>query len=220
MPWRSHRQQLSDFSANCRALMGPRNQWVMLQWVNDVLIYGMGHRSMGGVMCYESSHGWGHLLLGHSLWGAKFKTLFHWRFLWLPGAGLALMVKSVANRFLIRKILVSVKFVSAILGPEMAAPILWAPGKMRPFCRKNHVHKISRFRGGVFWVWGGGGGGSADFIFMGARIFLTLPFSAKIFLVTRPKYPPLSRDRRSNTPVALCFLWYRRLSLLHPHFCP
>ena len=36
-------------------------------------------------------------------------------------------------------------------------------------------------------------------------------------LVTRPKYPSLSRDRCSNTPVALCFLWYRsRLSLLHP----
>ena len=31
----------------------------------------------------------------------------------------------------------SVKFVSAILGPEMAAPILWAPGKMRSFCRKK-----------------------------------------------------------------------------------
>ena len=28
--------------------------------------------------------------------------------------------------------------------------------------------------------------------------------------------PPLSRDRCSNTPDALCFLWYRRLSLLHP----
>ena len=30
--------------------------------------------------------------------------------------------------------------------------------------------------GGVFWVffWGGGGGGSADFIFTGAKIFLTL----------------------------------------------
>ena len=42
---------------------------------------------------------------------------------------------------------------------------------MRPFCRKNHVHKIPRFRGGgVFWVLGGAG--SADFIFMGARIFL------------------------------------------------
>ena len=29
----------------------------------------------------------------------------------------------------IRKILVSVKFLSAIPGPEMAAPILWTPGK-------------------------------------------------------------------------------------------
>ena len=57
-----------------------------------------------------------------------------------------------------RKILVSVKFVSAILGPEMAVPILWAPGKMRSFCRKTYVHKILVLRGGgVFWVWGGGG---------------------------------------------------------------
>ena len=39
-------------------------------------------------------------------------------------------------------------------------------------------------------------------------------------LVTRPEYPPISRDRCSNTPVALCFLWKRRLSLLHPHFFP
>ena len=30
--------------------------------------------------------------------------------------------------------------------------------------------------------------------------------------------PPLSRDKCSNTPVALCFQRYRRLSLLHPHF--
>ena len=37
-------------------------------------------------------------------------------------------------------------------------------------------------------------------------------------LVTWPKQTPLSRDRCSNTPVALCFLWYRRLSLRHPHF--
>ena len=34
--------------------------------------------------------------------------------------------------------------------------------KMRSFCRSTHVHKIPRF----------GGGGSADFMFMGARIFL------------------------------------------------
>ena len=59
----------------------------------------------------------------------------------------------------------SVKFLSAILGPEMAAPILWTPGKM-PF-------PAGKPRGGVFWDLGGGGG-SADFIFMGARIFLRL----------------------------------------------
>ena len=45
-------------------------------------------------------------------------------------------------------------------------------------------------------------------------------FTVVVHLVTRPKYPPLSRDKWSNTPVALCFLWYRRLSLLHPHSCP
>ena len=28
---------------------------------------------------------------------------------------------------------------------------------------------------------------------------------------------PWKPDRNSNTPVALRFLWYRRLSLLHPH---
>ena len=70
-----------------------------------------------------------------------------------------------------RKILVSVKFLSAILGPGMGASILWTPGKMRSFCRKNNVHKIPRFRGGggYFGFWGGG---SSDFIIMGARIFL------------------------------------------------
>ena len=69
----------------------------------------------------------------------------------------------------IRKILVSVKFVSAILGPEMAAPILWTPGKMRPFCRKNHVHKIPRFFGGAgFWVLGGG---EVPILFLWARGF-------------------------------------------------
>ena len=65
----------------------------------------------------------------------------------------------------VRKILVSVKILSAILGPEMAAPILWTPKISVFFLQENlHVHKISRFRrgGGVFWVWGGGVG-SADF---------------------------------------------------------
>ena len=65
-------------------------------------------------------------------------------------------------------ILVSIKFVSAILGPEMAAPILWAPGKMRSFCRKTYVHKIPRFRrGGSF----GFGGGECRFNFYGRGNF-------------------------------------------------
>ena len=74
---------------------------------------------------------------------------------------------------------------------------VWTPGKMRPFCRKSHVHKIPRFRGGgVFWVWGGGG--SADFIFMGAGIFLRLGFAlfcvhlrsfARICVFLRPTAP-------------------------------
>ena len=70
----------------------------------------------------------------------------------------------------IQKILVSVKFLSAILGPEMGASILWTPGKCVLSAGKTHVHKIPRFRGGGYF---GSGGGSADFIFMGARIFLT-----------------------------------------------
>ena len=63
----------------------------------------------------------------------------------------------------------SVKFVSAILGPEMAAPILWTPGKKNSVLSagKPVSVKFLLFRGGL-----GGGGGSADFIFMGARIFL------------------------------------------------
>ena len=61
------------------------------------------------------------------------------------------------EKLTVRKILVSIKFVSAILGPEMAAPILWAPRISAFFLQENlHVHKIPRFRGGVFWVWGGG----------------------------------------------------------------
>ena len=74
----------------------------------------------------------------------------------------------------IREILVSVKFVSAILGPEMGAPILWTPGKNEFFLQENPMSiKFLVLGGGVFWVFWGGG--SADFIFMGARIFLNGP---------------------------------------------
>ena len=43
---------------------------------------------------------------------------------------------------------------------------------MRSFCRKTCVHKIPRFRGFLGGNWGFFGGGSANFIFMGAGIFL------------------------------------------------
>ena len=70
----------------------------------------------------------------------------------------------------------SVKFVSAIPGPEMAAPILWAPRISAFFLQENlHVHKIPRFGGGGGILGLGGGGRSADFIFMGAGIFLRMP---------------------------------------------
>ena len=53
----------------------------------------------------------------------------------------------------------------------MAAPILWTSGKCVLSAGKTSVHKIPPFFwGGMFWVLGGGG--SADFIFMGAGIFL------------------------------------------------
>ena len=47
-----------------------------------------------------------------------------------------------------------------------------------------------------------------------------LPPEALYELSDPTEIPPLSRDRCCNTPVALCFLWDRRLSLLQPHFFP
>ena len=70
-----------------------------------------------------------------------------------------------------RKSVVSIKFPPVILGAEMAAPILWAPGIFWFFLLENpHAHKILPFRGGC-WGFLEGGGGSADFIFMGVGIF-------------------------------------------------
>ena len=63
----------------------------------------------------------------------------------------------------------SVNFPLAILGPEMAAPILRAPGIFWSFLLENpHAHKIPSFRGVLFLS--ERRGGSAKFIFMGAGI--------------------------------------------------
>ena len=71
-----------------------------------------------------------------------------------------------------RKSVVSIKFPPVILGPEMAAPILWAPGIFGSFCWKTPMPiKFLLLGGGGFWVFLEGGGGSANFIFMGVGIF-------------------------------------------------
>ena len=62
--------------------------------------------------------------------------------------------------------------VSVILGPEMAAPISWAPGISAFFLQEYlHAHKFLVLGGGGVSVFFLEGGGSADFIFMGAGIF-------------------------------------------------
>ena len=66
----------------------------------------------------------------------------------------------------------SVEFLSAILGPEMGASILWTPGKKTSVLQEKPMSikfLVLGAGGGIFWFWGGG---SADFIFMGVRIFL------------------------------------------------
>ena len=66
----------------------------------------------------------------------------------------------------------SIKFPPAIQGPEMAAPILWAPGIFWFFLLENpDAHKIPPFRGGggvgVSWK----GGWKCQFYFYGRGDF-------------------------------------------------
>ena len=56
----------------------------------------------------------------------------------------------------------SVTFAPGILGPEMAAPILWAPAIFGSFCRKPSMPITFLVLGG-----GGGGGGELQVYFMG-----------------------------------------------------
>ena len=71
-----------------------------------------------------------------------------------------------------RKILLSVVLPPAILGPEMAAPILWAPGTFWFFLLENPMPiEVLLLGGGGFWVFLEQGGGSANFILIGAGIF-------------------------------------------------
>ena len=81
------------------------------------------------------------------------------------------IITQLIPRKLSEKILVSVKFLSAILGPDMAAPILWAPRISAFFLQENlHVRKNLRIRGGgkCFFL---GGGGEVPILFLWARGF-------------------------------------------------
>ena len=80
------------------------------------------------------------------------------------------MLSTSLNLCIIRKILVSVKILSAILGQKWLRQFYGRLEFLRSFCRETpHVHKIPRFFGGwVFWV---GGEGSAVFFFLWARGF-------------------------------------------------
>ena len=73
----------------------------------------------------------------------------------------------------IRKSVMSIKVLPAILGLEMAAPILWAPGIFWFFLLDNpRAHKIPPFRGGgVLGFLGRGGGWKCEFYFSGRGDF-------------------------------------------------
>ena len=92
--------------------------------------------------------------------------------------------------FNFRKILVSVKFVSAILGPGMAAPILWTPGKNALFLQEKamSIKFLVLGGGGVFSVLGGGEcrfyfygrGDFSDFLIVKMLLIATVPLTAMI----------------------------------------
>ena len=91
--------------------------------------------------------------------------------------------------FCFRKSLMSGIFPPAISGPEMAAPILWAPAIFWNFLLANpHAHKICHFREGVGFLGWGGRGRSANFILWAQGFFrllqVYLNFSAWPYLQT------------------------------------
>ena len=68
----------------------------------------------------------------------------------------------------IRKILASEKFLSAILGPEMAAPILWAPRSSAFFLQENSmsIKFLGLGGGGIFFFFYGRGDFSDGNVFL------------------------------------------------------
>ena len=105
-----------------------------------------------------------------------------------------------------RKSVVSTKFLPAILGPEMAAPILWAPGIFWFFLLENtHAHKIPPFRGGVRGFLRRGGG-SANFIFMGVGIFPSIAYPLMLQSASLPRQDGINEDGKSAINISNVYL--------------
>ena len=136
----------------------------------------MTARDVTGFCALFSGRKWGNFL---HIWG-DFLTKLHrkpWRkmkILWILEYNSrqiqADCPSALVARLPVRKILVSVKFVSAILGPEMAASILWAPGKMPSFCRETLMSIKFLVLGGILGL-GGGRGVPILFLILWARGF-------------------------------------------------
>ena len=85
----------------------------------------------------------------------------------------------------------SVKFLSTILEPEMAAPILWAPGKMHPFCRKGWF--------GFNELLGGGGGKCRFYLLHSVAHRVSQQISAESEMSRQNRAtPPTQRALRSK----------------------
>ena len=84
-------------------------------------------------------------------------------------------------------------FPPSILGPEMAAPILWAPGIFGLFLLENHAHKIPRFRRCFFLE----GGAEVPILFLCRKAFQS-DFGAYQALARVLKSPSNPQNCRKN----------------------
>ena len=103
----------------------------------------------------------------------------------------------------IRKSLMSVISPPEILGPEMAASILWAPGVFWFFLLENpHAHKIPCFRGGRVLGFSRGGGLEVPILFLWAWGFFRLydmhsDWEARRLCKSIPRTPVLAFHSRT-----------------------
>ena len=106
----------------------------------------------------------------------------------------------------------SVVFLPVILGPEMAAPFLWAPGIFWFFLLENPMHiKFLVLGGGESWVFWKGGWNSpwkCQFYFYGRGDFsdwFSFEFREKLELSLEGREPPLTLRRENQYLYFGCF---------------